>query len=63
MSGVIIPLKKPPPDSGDGIDEESEEEDHDLSSRGGSKSTWTNYSTKGVRNASKRDDSDSDFDL
>jgi hypothetical protein len=63
MSGAIIPLKKPPADSGDGIDEESEEEDHDRSSRGGSKSTWTNYSTKGVRNASKRDDSDSDFDL
>lgn len=57
--GAIIPEKKPPADSNDDLDEESEEED----SRARSKSTWTNYSSKNVRNASKKDDSDSDFDL
>jgi hypothetical protein len=59
-SGAIIPSKKPPADSGDGLDDESEEEDYNTSSQGRSKSTWAN---KSVRNASKRDDSDSDFDL
>jgi hypothetical protein len=58
--GAIIPsAKKPPAGSSDDLDEESEEED----SRVGSKSTWANYSSKNVRNASKKDDSDSDFDL
>ncbi|KAI0279842.1 thioredoxin-like protein [Russula aff. rugulosa BPL654] len=58
--GAIIPSeKKPPAGSSDDLDEESEEED----SRVGSKSTWVNYSSKNVRNASKKDDSDSDFDL
>jgi hypothetical protein len=60
--GAIIPSQKKPSasagSSGD-LDEESEEED----SRVGSKSTWANYSSKNVRNASKKDDSDSDFDL
>ncbi len=58
--GVIIPSeKKPPAGSSGDLDEESEEED----SRIGSKSTWANYSSKTVRNTSKKDDSDSDFDL
>jgi hypothetical protein len=55
--GAIIPEKKPPKGSSDDLDEESEEEDS------GSRSTWVNYSSKNVRNASKKDDSDSDFDL
>ena len=58
--GSIIPSeKKPPAGSSNDLDEESEEED----ARVGSKSTWVNYSSKNVRNASKKDDSDSDFDL
>ena len=57
--GAIIPSeKKPPAGSSDDLDEESEDE-----SRAGSKSAWVNYSSKNVRNASKKDDSDSDFDL
>jgi hypothetical protein len=56
---IIPPEKKPPTGSSDDLEEESGEED----SRVGSKSTWTNYSSKNVRNASKKDDSDSDFDL
>jgi len=58
-SGAIIPLKRPSADSRDDPDDESEEED----SQARSKSTWVNYSTKNVRNASKNGDSDSDFDL
>jgi hypothetical protein len=53
---IIPPEKKPPAGSGD---EDSEEDDSQV----GSKSTWVNYSSKNVRNASKKDDSDSDFDL
>jgi hypothetical protein len=59
-SGAIIPPKKPPADSRDGLDDESDEE---VTSERRSKSTWVNYSTKNVRNASKNGDSDSDFDL
>lgn len=59
-SGAIIPLKRPPADSRDDPDDESEEEED---SQARSKSTWVNYSTKNVRNASKNGDSDSDFDL
>ncbi|KAH9999084.1 thioredoxin-like protein [Russula vinacea] len=55
---IIPPEKKPPAGSGDDLDEDSEED-----SRVGSKSTWTNYSSKNVRNASNKGDSDSDFDL
>ena len=58
--GAIIPSeKKPPAGSSDDIDEESEEEVSQV----GSKSTWANFSSKNVRNTSKKDDSDSDFDL
>jgi hypothetical protein len=57
--GAIIPDKKRPAGSSGGLDEESEDEDSQV----GSRSTWTNYSSKNVRNASKKDDSDSDFDL
>lgn len=59
-SGAIIPLKRPPADSRDDPDDESEGEED---SHARSKSTWVNYSTKNVRNASKNGDSDSDFDL
>jgi len=61
-SGAIIPPppeKKPSADSGDDRDEESEEDTLQT----GLKSARTNYSTKSVRNPSKNDDSDSDFDL
>jgi hypothetical protein len=57
--GAIIPSeKKPPAGLSDDLDEESEED-----SQVGSKSTWANYASRNVRNASKKDDSDSDFDL
>jgi hypothetical protein len=59
-SGAIIPPKKPPADSRDDLDDESDEE---VTSERRSKSSWVNYSTKNVRNASKNGDSDSDFDL
>jgi hypothetical protein len=51
--------KKPPAGSSDDLDEEFEEEDAQV----GSKSTGVNYSSKNVRNASKKDDSDSDFEF
>ena len=58
--GAIIPSqKKPPAGSKDDLDEESEEEVSQI----GSKPTWANYSSKTLRNAAKKDDSDSDFDL
>ena len=59
---VVAPEKKKPVDPDD-IGDESEEEAHDRSSQKRSKSTWVNYSTKSVRQAPKKDDSDSDFDL
>jgi len=59
-SGAIIPPKKPPADSRDDLNDGSDEED---TPERRSKSTWVNYSTKNVRNASKNGDSDSDFDL
>ena len=55
---IITSEKKPPAGSSDDLDDESEED-----SQVGSKSTWANYSSRNVRNASKKDDSDSDFDL
>jgi len=58
-SGAIIPPKRPRAELKDDPDDESDED----SSRVRSKSTWANYSTKNVRNASKDGDSDSDFDL
>ncbi|KAF8274258.1 thioredoxin-like protein [Lactarius quietus] len=59
---IVVPEKKSPvgPDE---VEDESEEEERDRSSQKRSKSTWVNYSTKSVRQASKKDDSDSDFDL
>jgi hypothetical protein len=61
--GVITaPEKKPPVDTDD-VGDESEEEEYDRSSQQRSRSTWVNYSTKSVRQAPKKDDSDSDFDL
>jgi len=60
---VIAPEKKPPVDTRDDVGDESEEEEHDRPSQMRSKSTWVNYSTKSVRQAPKKDDSDSDFDL
>jgi hypothetical protein len=57
-SGAIIPPKRPPVDSNNDLDDESDEEDL---SQMRSKSTWAN--SKNVRNTSKNGDSDSDFDL
>jgi hypothetical protein len=54
---ITAPEKKPQVDR-DNVGDESEEEEHDRS-----RSTWVNYSTKSVRQAPKKDDSDSDFDL
>jgi hypothetical protein len=58
-SGAIIPPKRPRADSKNDADDDSDEDSYRVRS----KSTWANYSTKNVRNASKNGDSDSDFDL
>lgn len=61
--GVITATEKKPPVDTDDVGDESEEEEYDRSSQQRSRSTWVNYSTKSVRQAPKKDDSDSDFDL
>ena len=50
-----MPEKKPPGDLRDDVGDESEEEEQVRSK--------SNYSTRSVRQAPKKDDSDSDFDL
>lgn len=52
---IIVPEKKPPGDLRDDVGDESEEEEQVRSK--------SNYSTRSVRQAPKKDDSDSDFDL
>jgi len=61
--GAIVAPEKEMPVDPDDVGDESEEEGHDRSSQIRSKSTWVNYSSKSVRQAPKKDDSDSDFDL
>ncbi|KAI0320294.1 thioredoxin-like protein [Amylostereum chailletii] len=67
VAGAIIPPERRPPGKsrGDNDDSDGEDvEDHDRSSRMRSTSTWTNHTSKNVRNSEKKeDDSDSDFDL
>ncbi|KAI0303518.1 thioredoxin-like protein [Multifurca ochricompacta] len=62
-SGIIIPPKKLRADTRVHLDDESEEENENYNHHPRVRSTSTLYSTKDVRNVSKKDDSDSDFDF
>lgn len=61
--GVLLVPEKKALDLREDVGDESEEEEHDRPSQMCSKSTWVNHSTKSIRQAQKKDDSDSDFDL